>query len=56
MITGGKAQQLKQWDEALDAYADAEKIYPDNAELQKNILDVKTAKTEAIRPPPTRRR
>ena len=49
MIAGGKAQQLKQWDDALAAYADAQKIYPDNAELQKNLLDVKAAKTEAIR-------
>jgi tetratricopeptide (TPR) repeat protein len=47
MFAGGKAQQLKKWDDALAAYADAQKIYPDNAELQKNLEDVKTAKSEA---------
>jgi tetratricopeptide (TPR) repeat protein len=48
MIAGGKAQQLKKWDEALAAYANAQSIYPDNADLQKSLKEVKAAQAEAL--------
>ena len=48
MIAGGKAQQLKKWDDAIAAYSDAQKIFPDNVDLKTNLLAVKTAKAEAL--------
>jgi tetratricopeptide (TPR) repeat protein len=48
MIAGSKAQQLKKWDDAIAAYGDAQKIFPDNADLKTNLLAVKTAKAEAL--------
>jgi hypothetical protein len=48
MIAGGKAQGLKKWDDAIAAYGDAQKIFPDNSDLQKNLQAVKTAKIEAL--------
>ena len=40
---------MKKWDEALEAYGQAQTIYPDNADLQKHLQSVKTAKADALR-------
>ena len=48
MIAGGTAKGLKKWDDAIAAYGEAQKIFPDNADLQKNLQAVKTAKIEAL--------
>lgn len=42
MIDGGIATQLKQFDQAVAAYTDAGKLFPDSAEAQAKLIEAKT--------------